>query len=90
MSSPTLSLNSTLDRVGDGRQEPAILLSGMTRYPLYWRLGRTRCGPDGCARYRPHRNYDFLTLYILIRTIQVAGKIFLRICNKEHHDQLVT
>ena len=49
MYSSTLSLTSTLDVVGGQRHAPAALPPGMTRYPLYRRLG----GPQGrCGRVR--------------------------------------
>jgi len=43
MYSYTLSLTSVLDAVGGQRYAPAVLPRGMTRYPLYRRLG----GPPG-------------------------------------------
>jgi hypothetical protein len=44
--SSTLSLSSTLDRVGGQRHAPAAITPGKTRYPLYRRLG----GPQGRSR----------------------------------------
>jgi hypothetical protein len=38
----TLSLTSALDGMGDQQYAPAVLPLGMTRYPLYRRLGRSR------------------------------------------------
>jgi len=41
----TLSLTSALDRVGDQRHTPAALSPGITRYPLYRRVG----GPNSLS-----------------------------------------
>jgi len=40
--------------VGGQRKAQAALPPGMTRYPLYRRLGGPRGGLDGCRKSRPH------------------------------------
>ena len=42
--------------MGGQRHAPAALPPGMTRYPLYRRLGGPRAGLDGCWKSRPHRD----------------------------------
>ena len=54
--SSTLSLTSALDGVGGQRHDPATLLPGKTRYPLYRRLGGPKAGLDGCRKSRLHRD----------------------------------
>ena len=55
--SSTLSLTSTLNAMGVQRHGPAALPSGLTRYPLYRRLGGLpRVGLDGYGKSRPHRD----------------------------------
>jgi len=49
MYSSTVSLTSALDGVGGQRHAPAALPPGMTRYPLYRRLGGTQ-GRSGRVR----------------------------------------
>jgi hypothetical protein len=50
--SSTLSLTSALDGVSVQSHAPAALPPGMTRYPLYRRLGGPSTGPDGCRKSR--------------------------------------
>ena len=55
--SPTLSLTSVLDGVGGQCHTPRAFHPGMTRYPLYRRLGGPhRTGLDRCGKSRPHRD----------------------------------
>jgi hypothetical protein len=60
--SSTLSLTSALDGVGGQTHAPATLPPGMTRYPLYTKLG----GPQGRSgrvrKIRPPLEFDPLTV----------------------------
>jgi hypothetical protein len=44
--------------VGGQRHAPAALPPGMTRYPLYWRLGRPQAGLDGSWKSRLPAGFD--------------------------------
>jgi hypothetical protein len=62
----TLFLASTLDEVGDQHHVPAALPPGMTRYPLYRRLG----GPQGQSgrvrKISPPPEFDPWTVQLLL------------------------
>jgi hypothetical protein len=60
MYNSTLYLTSALEGVGGGvggqRHAPAALPPGMTRYPLYRRLGRPQGRSERMLKISPHRD----------------------------------
>jgi hypothetical protein len=54
----TISLTSTLDGVGGQRHAPAALSPGMTRYPLYRRLGGLQGRSGRVLKISPPPRFD--------------------------------
>jgi hypothetical protein len=73
----TLSLTSALDRVGGQRHASAALSPGMTRYPLYRRLGRTQDRSGRLLKISPPK----LSLDLIRRVIYLQDLITKLISN---------
>ena len=58
MYSSTLSLTSALDGVDGQRHGPAVLFPGMTRYPLYRRLGGPQRRSERLRKISPPLDFD--------------------------------
>jgi hypothetical protein len=69
MYSSTLSLTSALDGVGGQRHVLAALLPGMTRYPLYRRLGKPQGRSGRMLKISPPPGFD-------PRTVQLAASLY--------------
>jgi hypothetical protein len=65
--------------VGGQRHTPAALPPGMTRYPLYTRLGSARGGLDGCWKSRPHRDFFCPVFFPFIHFVPSAPSLLLHV-----------
>jgi hypothetical protein len=65
MYSSTLSLTSVLDGGGWSTPRPAALPPGMTRYPLYRRLGRPQGRSGRVLKISPPPGFDPRTVQLI-------------------------